>query len=235
MTLTVDIERDTEATFVTPGGHPVSLRIRPATSDYNTLAACLDHDEYQLRRRSLTGNALDIGAHIGGVSIALAVDYSHLRVIAVEPLPENCAILLENLDRIGGLDVVLIQGAASNSAKPVKIAYGATDTEFAAQHEYIGNADWQKGSTARRVSVKAVSLSALVKEYGPFDFMKIDCEGGEWAFLDDPAISQVREIVGEFHTRNDYGVGRLHELLDPTHVLTVDDALDFGPFEAVRR
>ena len=63
----------THGTFRTPRGRSVSLSYREDTNDYNALRSCLDEDEYRLAELTLTGTALDVGAHIGGVTVALAL------------------------------------------------------------------------------------------------------------------------------------------------------------------
>ena len=47
--------------------------------------------------------------------------------------------------------------------------------------------------------VKVVTLAALVREYGPFSFAKVDCEGCEYPFLQGKALASVERIHGEEH------------------------------------
>jgi len=60
------------------------------------------------------------------------------------------------------------------------------------------------------VEVPIYSLDRVLEEYGPFDVMKMDCEGCEYdAVLNSRKIGELRQIQLEYH----YGPGRLVEAL----------------------
>lgn len=221
--------------MTTPRGRVAHFTVRPDTTDAMTVNACCTEDEYHLAAGDWSGVALDVGAHIGGVTVMLGLDHPDVRVVAVEALPENVELLARNVAANGLAErVTVMNAAASSAAGPVAIAYGTEANEFERQHRFIGGADWL-GSTARTVACTPVSLSDVVAAHGPLSLLKIDCEGCEWSFLDDPAVDEVAVIVGEYHPRDGHGPARLRELLEPTHEVTCDDALAFGPFRAVRR
>jgi FkbM family methyltransferase len=233
--MTISIEQVVTG-FVTKKGTHVSAAYRENTSDWNTLSSCLDHDEYGFAEREWTGTALDVGAHIGGATLALLVDNPGLRMIAVEALPANVALLRENLARNGVADrCEVIEGAADCGIEPVTVAYGVTDSPFAAAHQFIGgNVYGDAGPKGERVTAQPISLTAIVAEYGPLDLAKIDCEGCEWSFLDDIAVAEVAEFRGEYHPTQGHTAADLRALLERTHAVTLDDATNFGPFRAVR-
>jgi FkbM family methyltransferase len=192
------------------------------------------HDEYQLGRYS--GVGVDVGAHIGVWSIALALDNPDLRVIAIEPVPDNVVLMRENLERAGVSDrVTVLERAASHGRSQVPIYWGHTGSETAEVHRFIGGQAMPEGTEHITTKATPISLSAIFTEYGWISILKIDCEGCEWSFLDDPAIDQVGEIRGEWHTRKSGNLGRLYQLLDKTHKLTVSDVGGFGLFSAVIR
>lgn len=216
-------------TWRTPGGVLVQLAHRPQTSDWNTLSAILTHDEYGMPKGK-TGVFLDVGAHIGGWAVGVALDNPAATVIAIEALPENASLIVHNVKRAGVEErVTVYQRAAGREGAAVEIGYGDMSTEFGRQHEFIGNA----GATSNRtVSVPVITLEGVLKEAhaDSIALMKIDCEGCEYPFLASPAIGQVEEIVGEVHA----GWDRLVALLDATHIVT-GEGKDFGSFRAVRR
>ena len=84
--------------FSTPRGNLVTLFVREGTSDWNTCNSALSEDEYGLANLYfLAGQkALDVGAHIGSVSIGLAIDNPSLEVTALEAVPPNVALLHVN-------------------------------------------------------------------------------------------------------------------------------------------
>src|SRR3990167_6869014 len=127
-----------EAIFQTPRGQPARCRYRTDTSDWNTLYSALNEDEYQLRGVSLSGLALDIGAHIGAVTLGLALDNPDLHVIAVEPVPDNVRLLRSNVLANGLRDrVTVIEGAAGHGE--ISVWYGYRGSETAEHHAFIGN------------------------------------------------------------------------------------------------
>ena len=189
----------TQAIFRTPRGVEVTLSYREGTNDFNTLRSCLDEDEYRLGELTLTGTVLDIGAYIGGTAIAMAADNPDVRVVAVEALTANMELLRENVDRNGLSDQVVIVHKAAGKAGLTEIKWDFAGSEAGEAHRFVGNALWPD-TTSKVEKVEGVTLTALTDEYGPFTFLKIDCEGCEHAVLDDPAALQIPLIRGEVHT-----------------------------------
>ena len=188
----------TQGTFRTPKGRSVTLAYREDTNDYNTLRSCLDEDEYRLAELDLTGTALDIGAHIGGVTIALLLDNPALKVVAVEALPHNDVLLRGNLQRNGVSDRVTVLCLAAGDGQTTTIRWNFTGG-VGQHHAFIGNAVMPDPTDSVAEVVEGISLSDLTAEHGPFSFMKIDCEGCEHTVLADPAASLIPLIRGELH------------------------------------
>ncbi len=242
--------------LTTPDGHAVAFNVRDDTNDANIATAVNVwdgnvNDEYRMRGRVLSGWAMDIGAHIGGVAVPLAMDHPNLRVIAVEGVPENAELCRQNAERNGVADRVIVLNAFA--AAPGTLTgvcnYGYTRVQdtadaYVSAHRFIGGT-WdpavEGGYPEFAATIPAVNLDELLTRYGIDDLalLKIDCEGCEWAFLDTPAVAKVQTIVGEYHGRptNVDPVSRLRELLGATHEVTdwSADFYDIGPFEAVRR
>ncbi len=182
--------------YLLRNGVTVEMTIRPDTNDDNVCRSILMEDEYRLPR-DLEGVAVDVGAHIGAATVALLILNPGLRVVAIEPVPDNVELLRANTARFGDR-VEIIEGAAGKQPTHV-IRYGYTGDESASVHRFIGNQHMPPGTPFRAARVPGVSLSALVEQYGPIAFLKIDCEGCEHDFLDDPAIGEVALIHGEWH------------------------------------
>ena len=229
-----------------PRGNGATFVVREGTSDAATIHSTFHfdgklQDEYGLRDLHLEGWAIDVGAHVGTVAVALAIDNPSLRVIAVEAVPENAALVAINAERNGVADRVhVIAKAASGDEEWAQLRYGPYEVpgippDHAMQVRFIGNLFRDHGSRGLTVRVPAVSLEALLDEFGidRVAFMKIDCEGCEWAFLSSPAIDRVDLIHGEWHDR---AVDAITGLLAPTHrvEVLVDDG-GVGMFRATRR
>ena len=211
----------------TPHGHPARMSVRDQTNDLSVVYAIFNHDEYGIPA-GLEGHAIDVGAHIGAWSVAVALDNPLMRVTAIEALPSNIDVLRANLAENGLAErVEVIWGAAGYGAKPTTIRYdfhGPGDTDV---HRYIGNQRMADGTTSSSVEVQTYGLARLVGT--GTRLMKIDCEGCEFALLRGAALKKVDEIVGEYHD-----VGIL-DLLADTHDVTTDGTESFGAFRAVRR
>ena len=224
-------------TMQTPRGRSVTYTVRADTADHNNVWSACQEDEYRLRDVELgDGWALDIGAHIGGVTIPLALDNPDAHIIAVEGLSENVTLLRENVEAAGVADRVTILHAIAHrpGVRQAVMRWNFGGGEAAAHHRYIGNATNFPVESQEEETVAAVSLSSvLALAGGAIDFCKIDCEGGEYDFLDDPfAVPKVREYRGEFHD----GYARIAAMLGESHDVRLTSGTDaFGAFTAVAR
>jgi len=213
---------------------------REGTSDWNTLWSAMNEDEYQLRGLDLKGVALDIGGHIGSVTVSLLLDFPDLEVITLEPIPENIDLLHRNIAANGRLSQV-VDGAAGYHGDATTIRYDYVGNETSEHHAWIGNTTLSRPDQEHRSRVVSTfSIDDLVPE-DDIAFAKVDCEGGEWEFLDSPDVARVALIVGERHAvpRHDdkpSDRAELLRLLDPTHDVTFTGP-EGGPegFRAVRR
>lgn len=237
-------------TVTSPRRQSRLIHVRNGTNDaatvHSTMWAPGDilHDEYGLTDVHLGPGdwALDIGAHIGSVALALAIDNPECRVIAVEAVPDNVTLLTANATSAEVADRVHVVGeaAAGEGVTEVTLHCGHYDVpgippDHAAQARFIGNLFREHGPRGSDIKVPAVSLSALLDRFGVDEvaFTKIDCEGGEWAFLASPAVARLRVIVGEWH---DGTAADLTALLDATHDVDIlEDGGGIGLFRATRR
>lgn len=219
----------------TPRGSPVTYTVREDTCDHNNVWSACQEDEYGLADVDLgDGWALDIGAHIGGVTIPLALDNPRAHIIAVEGLSENVALLRENVAAAQVTDRVTILHAIAHrpGVRSGVMRWNFGGGEAASHHRYIGNATNIPVESQEEETVPAVSLAdVLALAGGTIAFCKIDCEGGEYDFLDDPyAVPGVREYRGEFHD----GYQRISEMLGDSHAVRLTSGTDaFGGFVAV--
>jgi FkbM family methyltransferase len=227
----------------TPHGRPAVFRCRDGTSDLATVGASNRLwgnlvDEY-LIPEGLTGFGLDIGAHIGSVTVPLLLDNPELSVVAIEAIPENVALLRENL-AMNGVEgrCTILAGAAWPGKGAIEVEYGYTGSEVAETHAYIGSVSpWLDAPGSKQtVTVPRYSLADALKQTGGrgFVWVKSDCEGCEHTFLRGTGLRKLGTIVGEWHQR-DGTPEAFAQQLSKTHEVTWSQGIGGGPFRAVPR
>lgn len=197
--------REVAGVWSTPRGRRASFTYREGTNDWNTISACLGtNDEYGLASEEITGRAVDIGGYLGSVGVTIAIDNPQATVTIIEPVPWNADLIRRNAAANDVSDrVTVIEGAAGIGGEDVSVWFGYRGNETAEHHAFVGNSTlaYDNGGELDHDErkYKALGLSDLLAD-GPIDFLKIDCEGGEWAFLDTPLTAQIPVIVGEAHS-----------------------------------
>lgn len=233
--------------ITTVGGNTAVFEVRDDTSDSALVHGIIGGREYDLPT-GLSGWAIDIGAHIGIVTVALALDNSDLRIVAVEALADNCRQLQRNIELNGVSDRVTILHDAAGSeeewrdGRTVPIAYGWSNAinqpdAYMADNRYIGGMVGPNDSSQVETCNVIGLASCLKRPWGDIEevaLLKIDCEGCEWFFLTSPELVKVQRIIGEMHIGKHGDAKRLRKLLVDFDV-TMDDSLVVATFEAVRR
>jgi len=234
---------DGDVTVPTPRhGRLVTYLTRTDTNDGALVMGIIASDEYGLGYLpELHGVAIDVGAHIGIIAIALAFDHPDLRIIAVEPVTENVEVLRVNVAQLGLTDRVTIVEAAASAPgrKHEKMLWNYrsaknTDDAYIIDSRYIANIFDAVDSESDSHTVRAVSLDTLMEGIDRLALLKVDCEGCEWQFLRSPRVADVDLILGEYH--NAGGMETLRALIGATHeVDQTGGGDDIGTFRAVRR
>jgi len=182
--------------FVSATGH--RFHARTGTTDLQIFKLVVDENEYNLPPRFQPDDiVIDIGAHIGGFSIA-ALERGAGKVYAFEAHPENHAIASKNVERFGGR-VSCRQQAVWRSDQPSQLLYNS---------DLAGNSNaggisllWNNEGQA----VETISLDQILSEASegfrkPIRLLKIDCEGSEYPILfTSTQLQIVEEICGEYH------------------------------------
>jgi FkbM family methyltransferase len=195
-------------TFTTPWGVTKTVEARANRSDYNTLNSCLKEDEYHLHKLGVPGGLfIDIGAHVGGATIAAVA--RGMNTISVEVLPENVEMIGKNLLLSGLSTDRRVEHAAIHhtSGQTMYAIYGDQQTESGFHHEFIGftaTKPLTNVDSSRMRPVQSISLLDLFTKYDVEHcrILKIDCEGAEWqCFKNVPVaiLDKIDYIIGEVH------------------------------------
>jgi FkbM family methyltransferase len=146
--------------------------------------------------------AVDVGAHLGGVSIILAALNPHIRIIAIEPASSNYASLCANVKENGLMNVTAVNKAVMGERGEMTLMWSSTATAGST----IGLSDAsvrareQMGWSGETVS--CVTLDDVFAEYGieRCSWLKLDCESAEWEILaKSNVLDRVDRMAIELH------------------------------------
>ena len=147
-------------------------------------------------------SVLDIGAYVGDSSILFAA-MGAKRVVAVEPSPWAYNVAKKNVEvnRLGNVVTLVNCAVGREDGKVLMLPSGEIDTSFRATDSYRGD-----------VPVPTCTLDSLIERYGPFDVVKVDCEGCEHDSIPySRRIGEVREVLVEYHDGYEDIVRKLRE------------------------
>jgi FkbM family methyltransferase len=201
---------------------------REGTNDWNTVNSCLGtNDEYGLAGRKIVGDVLDVGGYLGSVGVTIAIDNPGARVVIVEPVPWNARLIKQNAAVNGVEDrVTVFEGACGpEGVTKSEIRFGYVGDANLEHHAFVGNTSLaydNGGDTQHEVAeVETLGLQEVLDrfEIETAVYAKIDCEGGEWTFLDAPAaqLKRLPYIVGEAHAVRGHRGRDIVPMLKATH------------------
>lgn len=140
---------------------------------------------------------LDIGAHVGVVSIYLAKKHPDIYVFAYEPVQANFARLVRNANANGVRNVLAFPLAVTADGRDVQLT---------------GDLSWNSGGVsactrnegANVFHARSTTLPAILREHEipRVKLLKIDCEGMEYEILygAEDVLKKTDYLRGEFHT-----------------------------------
>ena len=177
--------------YVLQGGcpNPHNLKFtRPDGLEYLVMHEMTQggYDGLDLNENSLV---IDIGAHVGIVSMTLALQYG-CHVEAYEPAPGNYKRLVANIRTNGLRGQVIPHNLAVTSDGREVFIHGDMSVNSGSMSIYKGGLGTPVAST---------TLADIIGER-MVDLLKIDCEGAEHEIFEDlRPLAHVRMVRGEFH------------------------------------
>lgn len=139
---------------------------------------------------------VDVGAHVGMFSVYASRLAGKGRVYAFEPMPQNFEMLERNLALNGVRNVSAINKAVSDETGSTHFFLSGHNT---GGHSLYAGDDRTQGIKVETVSLKDFTGENKIKK---IDFLKMDCEGGEYRILfgcPDKTLKLIRRISMEFH------------------------------------
>jgi hypothetical protein len=137
---------------------------------------------------------VDIGASVGPFT-NLILEKNPKKVICLEPHPELFKTLIKNTSNYKNV-VCLNQGISPIDGDTIFDGLYNDDLDF----KYRGDSLWKKTLSGTGITFKSLLLEQKIDK---IDFLKTDCEGGEYDIFNDENLSwikkNVKKIAGEWH------------------------------------
>jgi FkbM family methyltransferase len=187
------------------GGGVVKLRngvefeVRTLMDAWVIKETCLDSD-YERNGVAIQDGwkVIDIGAGLGDFTVYVAKTRPNCAVIGVEPFDQSFELLKRNMARNNTSNVHPLRAAVAS--KPGELVLAQTGA--AVQHTTTGSV--KQGDSDVKHAVQALTLAQIMDQHGfaTCDFLKMDCEGGEFDILLNSApstLTRIRRIALEYH------------------------------------
>lgn len=154
-------------------------------------------DDYYQLKKSIKNNPktiVDIGGGFGDFSIYAAKMFPDAKILVFEPNPILYKMLLRNitLNEVKNIDA-FPTAVSSKKELILDISKEPTQTSIF----------FNDKKQSRTIKVKTKNLSGILKDH-IIDFLKIDCEGGEWNILSnlsDQEFKRIKIISLEYHNQ----------------------------------
>jgi FkbM family methyltransferase len=167
---------------------------------------------------------LDVGAHVGSFTCALASRLPGAEFICVEPLPSALGWLHANLKQNGltGNATVMPVAVARTDGEARLWSSDDASTEASLDSElwaswHSARSAQQNSATRQEVKVRTMSFDSIVAASGgPIDIVKLDCEGGEYNAILEATSSvwtTVEHLFLEYHPLTGHNFSELAERL----------------------
>lgn len=154
---------------------------------------------------------LDIGANIGAFT-RWALERGAKKVIAIEPEPNNFAMLELNTTDFSDEQVIRVNAALT--AKP----QGPMTLYLSNTGKNPGNSSLTPRRGRAEIEVKTIHLEAIMTAHPETTVAKVDCEGAEFELLPELTKYPFEQMAMEYHI-NGFSTDEVHR----THRLLLAD------------
>jgi len=157
---------------------------------------------------------LDCGAHIGLSTLYFKRIYPEAKITAFEPNPKTFELLKLNISQNNLKDVKLKNAALSDKKGEDTLYISKEDRSPWTWGDAIVRNKWNESENSKKIRVKTVKLSEYINR--KVDFLKLDIEGAETRVLEEVGskLSQVKEMVMEFHGSSTNKENSLQKILE---------------------
>lgn len=140
--------------------------------------------------------AVDVGANVGAFSL---INYDKFnRIICIEPAEYTVNECIKNTKKYNNVETYKF-AVAAESNKIIKLK-NHCDGKCSGNASVLNHVDWDENDFEY---VETISLVDIFKKFDidVIDYLKVDCEGGEYDFLMNQDLSNVKYLAIEIHTQ----------------------------------
>jgi FkbM family methyltransferase len=203
--------------------HPLTLIIRPNTTDIKVIDEVLVKDVYEKPKLNFEIKPddvwLDLGGNIGTFTLACLTKGA--KVITYEPEPENLELLKMNIDiNFPSTDKSSINSSINSTIVPTAVGIKDGQTDL-----YLCKGDYNKyrhtiykkrGRTSIKIPIQ--SIHGVFKTYPNINAVKMDIEGAEIDILENMKLSDwkktnVEKLVFEYSFDIDRSIPRFLKII----------------------
>lgn len=186
---------DRRQVAVTYRGRRVVLRL--GTSDILVLCSIFEREDYGVELSPPPDTIIDAGAYTGFSAIYFAEKYPAAKILALEPDPENFALLVRNVRHYPG--IVPLKAALWHEDGYIDLR----DPGAGHWSLFVGQEDPEGTRVLGRV--EAVSVRTLIERFGlrRIGLLKLNVEGAEKEILEgsEDWIGRVEAVFTALHDR----------------------------------
>lgn len=190
---------------------PLPLLIRINGHDWRVVEEIFLRQIYQTNLGGVR-RVLDLGGNIGMAALSFARAYPDAQICAVEPAPDNLALLNRNV-ALNSANVRVLAAAAGPHDGGINLAVADDPLQYTGARAIPG------AQSVKTIRADLKSVPSILKQLGwlNVDLLKIDIEGGEATLLSGrPAwLNSVRTIIGEGHAFVHYDIEACRRDLEP--------------------
>lgn len=198
-----------KAEFINPKLHKRTFYYRADTNDENTIRSAFCEDEYKILKLGFEANdiVVDLGAHIGSVTLLLTTNRPDLKIFSYEPIKDNFELLEKNVReaRYQGEINIFNEAVWFYDDDTVKMYFG-NNSESGKIHKFIGSQfmvhDFYDKRLFRKANATSLSKAFEDNRITKCKFMKIDVEGAEYGIFKaapKEVLEMIERIHGEYH------------------------------------
>ncbi len=202
------------------GGINLTISDYPGSKAIDIISSEINQGDYRLGVIDFQPGdvVIDIGAHVGIISIYLAKKYPGIKVYAYEPIPENHRAFVENIKANDVQNVELEWAAITSDGRDIRMIANLPDNTGGGTAQLK---DMLLPNHSYYEDIYSIDAGSLINRFKKIKLLKIDCEGSEHEILHSlypEDFAKIEYLRGEFHINNyltakGYSIDALHHLV----------------------